>query len=98
MKFGLNKEQYNFIYEQVVKNLEKNNAQIWCFGSRARGDHKEFSDLDLMVYSNKDLNSEIGLIIENLSKSNFPFKVDIIQYKDFAENYKQSFEADKKLF
>lgn len=98
MKFGLSEEQYQFVIEQVVKPLENQGAQIWCYGSRARGSHKKFSDLDLMVESDKDLSQIISNIQEILSKSNFPYKVDLVDYKNFANSYKEQYQKDKIRF
>lgn len=98
MTFGLDREQYQFISESVVGPLEAKGARIWCFGSRARGDHQPFSDLDLMVVGSRDFSIEIGQIRELLSKSNFPFKVDLVQLSEFVESYRAQFEREKKLF
>lgn len=95
MKFGLTKEQYQYIQVTVVDSLKEQGATVWIFGSRARGDHKEFSDLDLMVESKADVSAKVGKIQEILEDGNFPYKVDIVQHKDFAESYRESFEADK---
>jgi hypothetical protein len=51
-----------------------------------------------MVDTNKNLSSLIGQIEEELSNSNFPFKVDIVHLSDFAESYRPSFEKDKLRF
>jgi len=95
MKFGLTREQYQYIQETVVYPLRTQRATVWVFGSRARGDQNEFSDLDLMVESNEDVSSSVGKIQEVLEEGNFPYKVDIVQSKDFAESYRESFERDK---
>jgi predicted nucleotidyltransferase len=98
MKFGLNEKQYEFILKNVVEPLEAQGAIVWCYGSRARGDHHKFSDLDLMVENSLDQFSVIAEIQENLINSNFPFKVDIVRYNDFAESYKPNYQKDKVRF
>jgi len=98
MKFGLSDEEYHFIHKNVVEPLQEKGATIWCFGSRARGDHQKFSDLDLMVESSEDLSREIGAIQEQLSKSNFPYKVDLVQFREFAESYKEGYFKDRVPF
>lgn len=97
MKLGLTENQYEFILKTVVLPLSKRGAKVWCFGSRSRGDHQTFSDLDIMVESAIDLSGEIGAITEILIESNFPYKVDIVQEKDFAESYRINFSKDKVL-
>lgn len=95
MKFGLTEQQYQYIQEIVVVPLKKQGATVWIFGSRARGEHTEFSDIDIMVESAEDISSNVGEIKETLENGNFPYIVDIVQNKDFAESYRESFERDK---
>lgn len=98
MKFGLTPEQYRYIFETVVKPLSPLGAKVWCYGSRARGDFKKFSDLDLMIEAPTDLSSTIGAMSETLEKSNFPYKVDLVQLRDFAATYRPGYEKDKLPF
>ncbi len=95
MKFGLSEPQFQYIQETVVAPLKNKGASIWIFGSRARGDHTEFSDLDFMVESKEDISTLVSNIQETLENGNFPYKVDIVQSKDFAESYRENFEKDK---
>ena len=96
MKFGLSDEQFKFINEHVVSPLKAKGAKVWIYGSRARGDHQPFSDLDLMVESKDDLSSLISQIEEFITNSNFPFKLDLVELRLFAESYRASFDSDKK--
>ena len=95
MKFGLTEQQYQYIQEVVVAPLKKLGATVWVFGSRARGDQTDFSDLDLMIESEGDIALSVGMLQETLENGNFPYKVDIVQSKNFAESYRESFEEDK---
>lgn len=95
MKFGLTEQQYQYIQNIVVVPLKNLGATVWIFGSRARGDHKEFSDIDFMVESEGDISSNVGKIQESLENGNFPYIVEVVQNKDFAESYRESFEKDK---
>ncbi|RME15174.1 MAG: nucleotidyltransferase domain-containing protein [Bdellovibrio sp.] len=98
MKFGLSDDQYNYILKNVVEPLRKQGAEVWCFGSRARGDYQKFSDVDLMVVAEKDLTQIIGETLEPLSKENFPLKVDLVVYDELAESFKPFYEDEKKRF
>ncbi|MCB0357644.1 MAG: nucleotidyltransferase domain-containing protein [Bdellovibrionales bacterium] len=98
MKFGLTQEQYKYILETVVLPLESNEAIVWCFGSRARGDYKKFSDLDLMVESKKDQSVLMAKIRETLENSNFPLKVDLVDKNEFAISYLENFNKEKIRF
>ncbi|MFP5458000.1 MAG: nucleotidyltransferase family protein, partial [Bacteriovoracia bacterium] len=70
----------------------------WCFGSRARGNHREFSDLDLMVESDSDLSREIAQLKEIFEESRLPIKVDLVDLASFAHSYREGFEKDKLIF
>lgn len=98
MTFGLSDSEYQFILMEVVAPIKKMGGRVWCYGSRARGDHRRFSDLDLMVEANRDLSAELSEIREKLSNSNFPYKVDLVLLSEFADSYKAGFEKDKRLF
>jgi len=78
-----------------VDPLKNQGAAVWIFGSRARGEHQIFSDLDLMVSSDTDISAHISKIQELLEEENFPFKVDIVESKNFAESYRKNFDRDK---
>lgn len=75
--------------------LKNQGATVWVFGSRARGDHQEYSDLDLMVSARDDIAAHVSKIQEVLEQENFPFTVDIVESKNFAESYQDSFDRDK---
>ncbi len=98
MKFGLSPDQYSYIQKTVVTPLQQKGARVFCFGSRARGVQHKFSDLDLMVETPVGLELNLGAIREELEKSNFPFKVDLVLFSEFSESYKSNYQAEKKLF
>jgi len=99
MKFGLTSEQYQYIQETVAEPLSVLGAKLWCFGSRARGDHTEFSDLDLFVEGgSNEIKSLLSQIAESLEEENFPFKVDLVLKQDLAESYSDQIHQDKKQF
>ena len=81
MKFGLSDSEYKYILEKVVAPLNSQGAEIFCFGSRAKGTHKKFSDLDLLIRNvekTDKMSNVVGVITENLEEENFPYKVDIV--------------------
>jgi predicted nucleotidyltransferase len=98
MPFGLSAEQHEFILKTVVHPLEALGASVWCYGSRARGDHNPFSDLDLMIESDKDLSREVSALSDALEESQFPYKVELVLHSHFSDRYKAGYERDKKRF
>lgn len=97
MKFGLKEKNFTFISE-TLKNHLGNDSIVWCFGSRARGDFKEFSDLDLMIENVPEGMNILGKLDEIFEESNLPIKIDLIDESNFAKSYRSSFERDKIKF
>ena len=95
--FGLSLSDYQFIVKHL-ESLQQQGAQIWCFGSRARGDHHAFSDLDLMVVSSTDLMREISALKEIFEESRLPIKIDLVQESDFAKSYYEKYLRERKIF
>lgn len=98
MNFGLKSDEYDYINKQVVAPIEAQGGRVFCYGSRARGDHNQYSDLDLMVEAGKDLSTLISQLQELLSQGNFPYKVDIVELRHFADAYKPGYMRDKVPF
>jgi len=74
MKYGLSKE----VYEKIKKIIDDNkNCKILLFGSRARGDYKEISDIDLAVL-NEISRDEQYKIMNEIDLLNIVYKVDIV--------------------
>lgn len=73
MNFGLPGHVLLAIIEQLKKRENVNRAVI--FGSRARGDYKYNSDIDLAVYCEGELPSELRL---DLDEAAGIYKIDVI--------------------
>ena len=95
MKLGLTEEEYLLLEEVLIEPLKKLGAKVWCFGSRATGKYAKYSDLDLLVEHPNDISSELSLLEEKISDSNFPYKVDLIISKNLAQSYLRQVELQK---
>ena len=74
MKYGLSKE----VYEKIKQVLEKNKKyKILLFGSRARGDYKETSDIDLAVLSEISRDEQYKIMNE-IDLLDIIYKIDIV--------------------
>ena len=74
MKYGLSKD----VYEKIKKVIENNKKyKIVLFGSRARGDYKETSDIDLAVLDNISREEQYK-IIDEIDLLDIVYKVDIV--------------------
>lgn len=85
-KFGLE----NKIIEDIVEILKKYSeiTKAVIFGSRARGDYKKASDIDIALFGDKlthTINTKIFYQIEDLY---MPYKVDLINFNTLSEKNK----------
>jgi predicted nucleotidyltransferase len=97
MKFGLSDSDYQFIRKTLLP-LEEKGAKIWCFGSRARGDHRKFSDLDLMLEGEGDFSRLLSDAREIFEESNLVIKIDLVWEKHFAESYRENYHSERVPF
>lgn len=68
---------------QEILNQYLPDSEVWVYGSRARGDHHDTSDLDLVVRNPLDLTQPCGAIVdarEAFSQSNLPIMVQIVDW------------------
>lgn len=95
MTIALTPDELSFVKKHIVRPLEKCNAEVFAFGSRAIGTNNKFSDLDILVKSKnvtQVLRDKLGEINEFMIESSFPYKVDLVLEVDMAESYKKSIE------
>jgi uncharacterized protein len=72
----------------ILKILPK--MPILFFGSRAKGTHSAFSDLDICLKGQAPIPLvELALIKEKLQESDLPFKVDVVDWHDISQDFKR---------
>lgn len=71
--FGLS----NKIYEQIINITKQYNYKFVLFGSRARGDYKENSDIDIAIFGKIDEKTEYS-IKNSFDLLNIPYTIDIV--------------------
>lgn len=81
MKYGLSEQTYNKIKEIVKKY---NNYQFKIFGSRARGDYKTNSDIDIAIIDIVD-NTEKLKIKNEFDLLDIPYTIDLVFIQDVAK-------------
>jgi predicted nucleotidyltransferase len=70
------------------------NTQAWVFGSRATGRARRYSDLDLAIDAGRCLTlDEIGRLTEAFSDSDLPYRVDIVDWHDIDDRWRQTIMA-----
>ena len=69
--------------------------EVWAFGSRVHGRQlKEFSDLDLVVFTQQGQLLDLGVLRENLTDSDLPFTVDVSSWAQLPDWLQQEILQD----
>jgi len=70
-----------FIRKTLVQFLEPEEYRMFIFGSRAIGKAGKFSDYDVGILGKKSLPLHLlSLIKEAFEESDFPFRVDVVDF------------------
>ena len=66
------------------------------FGSRASGRARRYSDLDLAIDAGRRLTlDEIARLAEAFSDSDLPYKVDLVDWHDIDDRWRQTIAAER---
>lgn len=94
--FGL----YPNSYKEILSIFQKYEAieKVIIYGSRAKGNYKEGSDIDLTLFG--DLNYDLIIKLKHeFEDSTIPYLVDISLYKDLqSETLKEHIDRVGKIF
>lgn len=83
----LNKQPLNIVQDILRKHLPK--EKVLVFGSRVTGVTKPYSDLDLCIMGTKPLSlQQLSNLREDFSESDFPFRIDIVEWATIAPEFK----------
>jgi len=79
---------------QIVQNiLSKYPYSFYAFGSRAKGNPKKLSDLDLCFFDSIPTNT-LAHLDEDFEESDLPYKVDIVDWNKCSESFKNAIKND----
>ena len=81
-KFGLENKVINNIVEILKKYEEVESAKI--FGSRARGDYRNASDIDIALFGDKSTSSINTKIFYDIDDLYLPYKIDLINFNSIS--------------
>lgn len=69
-------------------------CEVRAFGSRVTGGARAYSDLDLAIIGDTPLGiARLGLLKEAFEESDLPIRVDVIDWHDTSESFKQIIEG-----
>ena len=76
--------------ELVLNSLKDEKVKIIVFGSRARGDSRKTSDVDigLIPYGKIDKKNFV-VLKEKIEDLNIPYKVEIVDFSQTSESFKK---------
>lgn len=74
----------------IEKNLGKGNYKVFLFGSRARGNYWDRSDIDIGIDRKNEISAKVKLKIEE-DLDNLPtlYKFDLIDFKNVSDKFKK---------
>lgn len=98
--YGLKPEEQTLIKDLFQKHFgDLQDVKVYLFGSRAKGNQKPFSDIDLAVKTKaKDLSIRIALFQEDWERSNLPYKADLTSWSELFKPYMPEIRKTKKEF
>lgn len=71
-------------------------CQVWAFGSRVTGTHKDYSDLDLAIITDAPLDiTTIANVSDAFSQSDLPYKVDLVEWATTSESFRNMILQNK---
>ena len=83
----------------VLDELKSQNVKIFMFGSRARGDNYIGSDVDIgLIPKDKIDSNKVSLLKEKIENSNIPYKVQIVNFKEVSERFKNEAMKDIEIW
>jgi len=83
-------------WEILCSILTKYPYKFYAYGSRVKGQAKEYSDLDLCYYEEIPW-SNFSSLKEDLEKSYLPFKVDLVYWEWMSSEFKEMIRGDLVL-
>ena len=92
MKFGLSEKDISIIKNEIKKNLGSTKyPKLYIYGSRVKGNARDFSDIDLLLKADSyDIKALSNI---DFSELDVPYKVDFVLDKDLFEAYRKEIFA-----
>lgn len=83
----------------LINELNNDNVSIFIFGSRARKDSNIHSDIDIGIIPKHGFKKEkLALLKEKIENLNIPYKVDLVDFSNVSEEFKQNTLKEAKIW
>jgi predicted nucleotidyltransferase len=87
------------ILTDILRTILPANAEVYVFGSRARGTDKRAADLDLAIDAATPLDkSSMYRLADSFEECDLPYRVDVVDLNNTSATFRGTFERDMKLF
>lgn len=96
-KFGLTQKQFQLMINTIssFNEIEK----VLIFGSRAKGNFRSASDVDLTVFGQKISRTTVNRLSSALDDLPLPFMFDVLDYNQLKnESLKEEIDEQGKVF
>jgi len=94
LPFELNGIELATVEAILVRHVRE--ADNWVFDSRATGQSKKYSDLDLCIKANHPLGLDVmSALPEDFSESDLPWKVDIVDRWCVSDEFRAIIDRDR---
>lgn len=95
----MNNKYLSELRDLVLNELKNEKVKIFIFGSRAREDNYQASDVDIgyIPYDKFD-DKKITMLKYKLENSNIPYKVEIVNFNNVSEEFKQEALKDIEIW
>lgn len=91
---AVSRDEWDIIQAILARHVPRH--EVWAFGSRARGDAKPYSDLDLAIIGQRPLGlAKIAALAADFSESDLPYKVDLVDWATAGAAFRPIIERDK---
>ena len=88
-------DHWGIVHDILQKHVPQ--LEVWAFGSRAKWQAKEFSDLDLAIIGDTPLSLDVRASLnEAFSESDLPWKVDVVDWATTSDSFRKII-AQKKI-
>lgn len=92
MVIQLTKDEISEVKSILAKHIQ--HCEVWVFGSRARGEAKQYSDLDLLLKNSSAISLKtLGDLTEDFEKSSLSFKVELVDWNRITEEFQQHIQT-----
>ena len=84
---------------QIVRTILEKHVpayEVWAFGSRARWEAKDYSDLDLAIITDRPLSLDVKSALDlDFAESDLPFKVDVVDWAMASPSFREIIQREK---